>query len=156
MDILLISLLVIVGVGLLLAEIFFFPGFGISGIASFLCLAGATVAAYMLIGALAGHITLAATICLCILAVWIFLKRRTLDRMALKTDITSKVDLMQNTNIQVGDQGVCISRLAPMGKVRIGNIEVEAKSQDAFLDEATPIEVIALDGNKVIVREYNN
>lgn len=152
MNILLITVLVIVGIGLLLAELFFFPGFGIAGIASILCLAGATAVAYIYFGAVAGHITLAATMVLCVVAIWIFLRRRTLDKMALKTDITSKVDLLQDTNIKVGDQGICISRLAPMGKIRVGDIEIEAKSQDVFIDESTPIEIIALDGNKAIVR----
>ncbi len=152
MDILLVILLILVGVGLFLVELFLFPGFGIAGVASVICLAGGVGTAYYLCGAYAGHITLAAALLLCVIAVWLFLKNRTLDKMALKTDISAKVDLMQATSIKVGDQGICISRLAPMGKVRIGEIEVEAKSQDAFLDDATPVEVIALDGNKVIVR----
>ncbi len=152
MDILLVILLVLVGVLLFLAELFFFPGFGVAGVAALVCLAGGVGAAYFYLGALAGHITLIAALLLCGVAVWIFLKRRTLDKMALKTDIKSKVDLLQNTNIKVGDQGICISRLAPMGKVRVGEIEIEAKSQDVFLDNATPIEIIAIDGNKVIVR----
>ncbi len=152
MDILLIILLAIVGVALLLVELFLLPGFGVAGITSIACLAGSVYASYFYLGALAGHITLAAVLVLCVIAVWVFLQRRTLDKMALKTDITSKVDLLQSTHIKVGDTGICISRLAPMGKVRIGETEIEAKSQDVFIDDATPIEIIAIDGNKVIVR----
>ncbi len=152
MDIFLIVLLALVAIGLFLVELFLFPGFGIAGVASILCAGGSVFMAYFYLGAIAGHITLAATMVLCVVAIWIFLRRRTLDKMALKTDITSKVDLLQDTNIKVGDQGICISRLAPMGKIRVGDIEIEAKSQDVFIDESTPIEIIALDGNKAIVR----
>ncbi len=152
MDIFLIILLAIVGIVLLLVELFLLPGFGLAGITSIGCLIGCVYTAYFYRGALAGHITLAVLLVLCAIAVWVFLQRRMLDKMALKTDITSKVDLLHATNIKVGDQGICISRLAPMGKVRIRETEIEAKSQDVFIDDATPIEVIALDGNKVIVR----
>ncbi len=152
MNIALLIVLVVVGVALLLTELFLLPGFSIAGITSILCLVGSTVFAYLKLGALAGHITLVAAILLCVIAIWVFLKKRTLYKMALKTDITSKVDLLQSTHIKVGDTGICISRLAPIGKVRIGEIEIEAKSQDGFIDDATPIEIIALDGNKVIVR----
>ncbi len=152
MNIFLIVVLTLVGVGLFLCELFLLPGFGIAGVSSMLCLAGSVFVAYFYLGALAGHITLAAIVLLCIVAVWVLLKRRTLEKMALKTDITSKVDLLQDADIKVGDRGICISRLAPMGKIRVGDIELEAKSQDVFLDESTPIEIIALDGNKAIVR----
>ncbi len=152
MDIFLIVLLALVAIGLFLVELFLFPGFGIAGVASILCAGGSVFIAYFYLGAIAGHITLAAILLLSIIAVWVFIKRRTLDKMALKTDITSKVDLLQDTNIKVGDTGICISRLAPMGKIRIGAIEIEAKSQDVFLDDSTPVEIVALEGNKAIVR----
>ncbi len=152
MDILLVILLVLAGVLLFLAELFFLPGVGMAGVFALLCLSGGVFAAYFYLGICAGHITLTATLLLCAIAVWVFIKRRTLEKMALKTDITSKVDLLKATNIKIGDQGICISRLAPMGKVRIKDVEIEAKSQDVFLDDATLIEVVALDGNKVIVR----
>ncbi len=152
MDILLVVLLVVVGVGLLLVELFLLPGFSVAGIASLLCLAGSVVAAYFYLGALAGHITLGVALVACALAIWIFMRNRTLEKMALKTDITSKVDLIADSQIAVGDTGVCVSRLAPMGKVRINNQEFEAKSQDEFLDAETEVEVLAIDGNKLIVR----
>ncbi len=152
MNLLLVILLVVVGIGLLLAELFLLPGVSVAGVAAVLCLAGSVVAAYVYLGAMAGHITLGVAIVACALAVWIFLRNRTLEKMALKADITSKVDLMADNNIAVGDAGVCVSRLAPMGKVRIHDVEVEAKSQDVFLDAGTPITVLAIEGNKVIVK----
>lgn len=92
-EILLVALLVLVGVILLVLELFLIPGFGIAGISGFGCLLGAVLAAYLKISALAGHITLAATVVLSALAIWGFLRSRALDKMALDTKIEGKVSL---------------------------------------------------------------
>ena len=72
---------------------FLLPGFGIAGITGFLSLAGAVAAAYLRIGATAGHITLAAAIVAAALAVYGFLKSHALQKMALDTSIDSQVTL---------------------------------------------------------------
>lgn len=93
MNIVLVVLLVVAGVVLLLLEIFLLPGFGIAGIAGFLSLVGAVVAAYLRIGATAGHITLAGVLVAVALSVYAFIRGRALQRMSLDTAIDSKVDL---------------------------------------------------------------
>lgn len=152
MDIALIVLLLLVGVALLLVEVFLIPGFGIAGVSGFACLAGSVVYAYCYMGAFAGNIVLGVAVVLCAIAVYVFLKSKALDKMALKTDIESKVDLVKDTNVQAGDKGVCISRLAPMGKVRVGETEFEAKSRGEFLDPDTEVEVLKVEGNVLVVK----
>ncbi len=93
MNIILVVLLVVAGVALLLLEIFLLPGFGIAGVAGLLSLSGAVVAAYLRIGALAGHITLAGVLVTLALSVYAFVRGRALQRMSLDTSIDSKVDL---------------------------------------------------------------
>ena len=89
-------ILVIFGIGLLLAEMFLLPGFGIAGIFGLGCLAGAVVIAYLKLTTLwawAGHVTLAACIVLCAIAVWVFVKSKAMDKMALDTKIEGGVDM---------------------------------------------------------------
>ena len=89
-------ILVLFGVGLLLAEIFLLPGFGIAGIFGLASLIAAVVIAYMKLAVLwawAGHVTLAACVVLCGLAVWGFLKSKAMDKMALDTKIEGGVDM---------------------------------------------------------------
>lgn len=96
MYIILTIILVLFGVGLLLAEMFLLPGFGIAGIFGFLSLTAAVVVAYLELTALwawAGHVTLAACIILSAVAVYIFIKSRAMDKMALDTKIESSVGL---------------------------------------------------------------
>jgi membrane-bound ClpP family serine protease len=89
-------ILVLFGVGLLLAEMFLLPGFGIAGIFGLASLVAAVVIAYLKLVALwawAGHVTLAACVLLCAIAVWVFVKCKAMDKMALDTKIEGGVDM---------------------------------------------------------------
>ena len=89
-------ILVLFGVGLLLAEMFLLPGFRIAGIFGFASLVAAVVIAYLKLVALwawAGHVTLAACVLLCAIAVWVFVKSKAMDKMALDTKIEGGVDM---------------------------------------------------------------
>lgn len=89
-------MLVLFGIGLLLAEIFLLPGFGVAGIFGLLSLAGAVLIAYLKLTSLwvwAGHVTLAACVVLCAIAIWVFVKSKAMDKMALETKIEGGVDM---------------------------------------------------------------
>ena len=89
-------ILVLFGVGLLLAELFLLPGFGVAGIFGLVSLIAAVVIAYVKLVALwawAGHVTLAACVVLCGIAVWVFVKSKAMDKMALDTKIEGGVDM---------------------------------------------------------------
>lgn len=94
--IILTIILILFGIGMLLAELFLLPGFGIAGVVGLGSLIGAVVMAYMkltILWAYAGHVTLAACVVLCGIAIWLFLKSKTLDKMALDTKIEGGIDM---------------------------------------------------------------
>lgn len=89
-------ILVVFGVGLLLAEMFLLPGFGIAGVCGIASLIAAVVVAYVKLSALwawAGHVTLAACVVLCAIAIWVFVKSKAMDKMALDTKIEGSIDM---------------------------------------------------------------
>ena len=89
-------ILVLFGVGLLLAEMFLLPGFGVAGIFGVLSMVGAVGIAYLKLTTLwvwAGHVTLAACLLLCAIAIWVFIKSKAMDKMALDTKIEGGVDM---------------------------------------------------------------
>ena len=55
------------------------------------------------------------------------------------------------SKVAVGDRGVTLSRLAPMGKVLVNGEEYEAKFREGFLDSGVEIEVVEIEGNILIV-----
>lgn len=152
MNTFLVILLLVFGVLLMIAELFFIPGVGFAGLFSILSLAASVVLAYLTISPMAGHVTLLAVLLLVLASIYAFIKGKTLDKMALHTNVDSKVDLVSEVEVQEGDIVMTVSRLAPMGKVRVGDTELEAKSMDDFIDPSTPVSIVKKDGNVLLVR----
>lgn len=151
MEIGIVFLLLVIGVLLLLVEFFLIPGISIAGIGGVLFLGGGVVYAYTAIGPVAGHLTVFGALVIIAFSVWIFLKAKTLEKMSLKTEIESKNDPLEGMDVKEGDEGIAISRLAPMGKVRISGNVMEAKSQNGFIDEGSEIVVKQVLSTNVLV-----
>jgi membrane-bound ClpP family serine protease len=57
--------------------------------------------------------------------------------------------------VKEGDEGVCLGRLAPMGKVRVGDVVVEAQSPGGYIDANSEVIIVRVLKNKVIVKLKN-
>jgi len=150
LDIVIIAFLMIVAIFLLIAEIFLLPGITIAGIAGALFAIGGVVYAYSCSVA-TGNITLASSI-VAFIGVFLWLMRsNSFNKLSLKTDIDSKVESPREMNLKIGDEGLTLSRLAPVGKARFGNITVEAKSSTEFINENTKVVIVGIEGYNVVV-----
>lgn len=150
-----LAVLMLAAIILGLAEIFFFPGITLAGIGGILCAGGGLYYAYSL-SSTVGNWTLFLSALLFICGFLWFLRSRSFNKMALHTDVDSRLQSTQDLGIQPGDQGMSMSRLAPIGKARFGNTIVEAKSETGFIDENTPIAVVRVEGYNVIVEKISN
>jgi membrane-bound ClpP family serine protease len=155
MEVVIVIVLLILGIIFFLVELFLIPGISLAGIAGSAFLIGSIVYAYLKISAIAGHITLLGSIVLLGIAIWIFLRSKALDKMSLKTEIDGKVDPLKGTEINVGDIGKTLSRLAPMGKVIVNGSIVEAKTNDEFLDPDVEIVVRQVFNTNILVERKN-
>lgn len=155
MNIFLVTLLVVFGVALMVLELFFIPGIGAAGVFGVVSMGAGVALAYMRISPTAGNITLVAVVVLLIVAIWLFLSGKTLDKISLKTEVSGKVDLVSDMQLQPGDKAVTSSRLAPMGKITVGEKEVEAKSTGEFIDQATAVEIVRMEGNVAVVKQLS-
>ena len=156
MEIGIVLLLLVIGVVLLLIEFFLIPGISIAGVGGVLFLGGGIVYAYTAIGPEAGHLTVFGAIVIIALALWIFMKTRTLEKMSLKTEIESKNDPLAGVEVKEGDAGIAVSRLAPMGKVKVGGHIMEARSLNGFIDEGTEVVVREVLLTNVLVETKEN
>jgi len=127
MTIFIIILLLVLGVVLILLEFFVLPGITVAGVAGVVMILGGIYLSYHHYGSTTGHLTVLGSVIFSVLSLWIALKSGTWNRIMLKTEIDSKVDKLEDDMIAIGDEGICLSRLAPMGQVRIKNHIIEAK-----------------------------
>lgn len=153
MSIAAIILLIVLGVFLFVVEFLLVPGVTIAGIGGAALMAVAVFSAYKTHGSTVGNYTLLATLFISIGGFAYALRAKTWRRLALSKNIESKVEVgLENGAVKVGDRGVALTRMAPIGKVLINDIIVEGKSQEGFLDQKTPIEVIKVLNTQIIVK----
>lgn len=141
MEILVISILLIIGIILLIAEVYLFPGISLAGICSTASFIAANIYAYMSLGWQACLICLLITIIGCtVILIWVA-RSKSLDKVSLKKEIDSTVRNEVIDEIQVGEHGTAITRLALIGNADFDGHIVEVKSASGFIEENTPVTV---------------
>jgi len=157
LGIIIIISLILLGVALMMAEIFLLPGITIAGFAGGLLMIASIVYAFYYMGETAGFITIGANVVVGAGAFVFLIKSKTLDHISLQTNIDSIVEQPEILQLKIGDKGKAISRLNPIGKAEFGEYTVEAKSfTGEFIDEDEPVEIVKVDKTNVLVQSLLN
>ena len=144
--------LVIIGIVLMFAEIMIIPGFGVAGILGILSMGGSCYYAFYEYGQAEGFIVLAINLVLIILLLIWALRAKTWTKLALKTNISSKVNVPE-VAVAVGDKGTAATRLAPMGNARFGDHSIEVAAMEGMIGAGAQIEVVMIEDQKIYVKE---
>ncbi len=148
-----IILLILFGVLFLVAEIVLLPGISIGGILALVCYGSSIYMAFRDYGPLTGAVVTVAILVLSAGATIVSLRAKTWQRFSLKQQIdSSSMRTPEEDNVRIGDRGITLSRLSPMGKVDIGGRIYEAKSLDRYVDPRSEVEVVGFENFNVIVR----
>lgn len=156
MDILIIAALIIAAIILFLVELFLIPGISIAGFLAGGCLIFANYYAFVYMGTTAGILTLVVSFIASIGSLILFMRSKTLDKIALKKNITSKVDRSAEAKIKIGDIGTTTTRLALIGYAEINGEIVEVKSIDGLMDAKTAIIVNRITDGVILVEKLKN
>jgi membrane-bound ClpP family serine protease len=79
---------------------------------------------------------------------WFALQPPTSDRFLVKME-----ELDEERRSLLGSYGSTVTRCNPFGKARIGDQIVEVMSEHTWIDEDSPIEVIAMKGQHLVIRQ---
>jgi membrane-bound serine protease (ClpP class) len=153
-------LLFIVGVILMLVEAFIIPGFGVAGIAGlgamifsiFLTSVSVEQAIISLIIAIIG------TVVLIVLSFKFMKTRRMWNRLILGVRQENKegyVAPIMNLSELYGAEGVTLTPLRPAGSAEIKGMRVDVVSEGNFITPETKIQVVKIEGTRVVVRPIN-
>jgi membrane-bound ClpP family serine protease len=148
-----VFLLILLGIFLFLVEFLLIPGITIAGIGGVILTGTGVFIAFTKYGTDMGLITLAVTLVSSVLILAFSLRSSTWKWAILNTNIDSKAsEGPMEGLIKPGDKGEALTRLNPMGKVKVNDIVMEAKSITGFVDPHTEVEVIKLSGSQIIVK----
>jgi membrane-bound ClpP family serine protease len=155
MNILTILLLIFLGIVLLLIEFTILPGITIAGIGGILLFAYSIYLAFSIYGPLAGFLTLGFVLIVSPILVVSFFKGKAGKKMTLSAVITGVANQIDPDKIKIGDIGVTVGRLAPMGKIKVNDIVVEAKSTGNFIDPGEKVRIIQIEKSLITVEPLN-
>ena len=144
--------LIVVGIVFLLLEILVVPGATLVGLAGLGMIIGGIVVAFNHYGVQTGAITLIGALTLSVIAITLALKSNTWKKAMLGSILEGKVNMVEQDKVVKGDEGIAITRLNPMGKALIKDEYYEVTSKDNLISENTPVEVVKVEGNKIIVK----
>ena len=157
LELIFVIALISIGIFFLLVEIFLLPGITFAGIAGVVFLLAGIVYAYVSIGNTAGNIAVATSVLALGGTFFWLIRSKTLRKIGLKTAIEETVDNSYLKKTNVGDRGIALSRLAPIGKVSINDVEMEGKSFDnEFIEEESEIEVVRVESVNVLVKRVES
>ena len=141
MDILIIVSLIVGGLILFAIEVFLIPGISLAGLASAGCILYANYYAFDTLGTVPGIITLVVS-ALGIIAVTLwFMRSKTVDKLSLKKTIDYRPEPLKGLDLQPGDEGVALTRLALIGNAEFNGRIIEVRSSGDFIDEKSKIRV---------------
>ncbi len=148
-----IILLIVLGLLFLVAELVLLPGVSIGAILALVCYGSSIYLAIRDYGTVAGVVVILAILLLSLVATIISLRAKTWQRFSLKQRVdSSSMPSTPDQELQVGDRGMTLSRLSPMGTVEGGGKVYEAKSLTAYVDPRREGEVVGFENFSVIVK----
>ncbi|MFN8341764.1 MAG: NfeD family protein [Cyclobacteriaceae bacterium] len=143
--------LIMLGMVLLVVEIFFVPGTTLIGILGFLMEAAGVGLSFSYFGSDTGWITLIATGVVSTVTLYFSFRTNFWTRFALKSASDSKVNEGELTSLAPGMEGITLSNLRPVGKAEITGKIVEVRTLGQFLPSGTRIRIIQILSNQIIV-----
>ncbi len=146
----LIIILIVLGLILILLELFVTPGF-ITGILGGAAWFYALYKIYEQYGKTSGHLALGGLILLLLACIIIAVKSGVWERVSLHQNIEGKVNEMPD--VKVGDSGYALSAFRPYGKAVINEQNIEAASMGEHIETGAWVEIIKIENNKITVKQ---
>ncbi len=154
-DWIIISSLILGGIALIIIEIIFVPGTTIVGVMGLLMGGYGIYQSYELFGNSTGHMVFGTAAVLTIASTIYSFKSNAWKKLALKGSIDAKVNENMTMHLSVGQEGMTVSSLKPVGKVEFDNQEYQATSLGNFIEEQKSVKIIKIERNKIFVEPIN-
>lgn len=140
-------LLIIIGVGLLIAETFI-PSFGVVGISGLvMILFGVIFVSESFFG---GLILLIGILLITFVAMFILYKVLASKKSPLILKEKSRQEIVIQQDL-IGQVGLALTPLRPAGTVELGKSRIDVVTQGEFIKKGTPVIVLKIEGRKIMV-----
>jgi membrane-bound ClpP family serine protease len=143
--------LILIGLVLVILEVLIVPGVVVGVIGVSLMVLG--IYKSFAIGLYAGYLTIISTILVSLIAGILIFRSKTWHKLMLHTEVKGKVNEIDEEKVKAGMRGKAISKLAVGGKGLINGEYFEVHSTGDYIDAGSEIEVVKVDGSKIMVKK---
>lgn len=156
MEILVPIALIVVGLVLIVVEVYLVPGFNVVGILGFLVLVFAIGFAYTETGMAGGTVALVGTVAAGGGVFYVLWRSGAWDRFVLSTNLKRDDESVVRESEQraryLGRTGVAITPLRPTGVAEIDGERIEVVTEGEFIAAGSGVRVVAMDRRRYFVR----
>jgi membrane-bound ClpP family serine protease len=146
-----ISILILAGLALIVAEIIFIPGTTVVGFLGLGFVIGGIVFSYTHYGNETGFYVLLGTGVLTATTLYLSFRQGAWRKFSNKSAIDSKVNEGLTSSLQVGDEGITVSVLRPVGTAEIKGKIFEVKTSGGYLANGMKIRIEKIQTNEILV-----
>jgi len=147
--------IIVLGLLIIMAEIFLIPGTSIVGILGMIVILIGIAFAYSKLGAPRAHYILLGSMVSTGVLLYFGFKAYTSQKFSLKETIDGQVNIMESGKFNVGDEGITVTLLRPTGKVNFNNEMCEAFSIDDIIEPDITVKIVKIEQNKIFVKPIN-
>ena len=146
-----VILLILFGLGFIVAEIIFVPGTTLLGLLGLVFTIAGIVVSYTSFGSGTGTVVLAITIIVGLSILLYSFKSGVWEKFSLRDVNQSRFNEGSLEGLQVGEEGITLSSLRPVGKAEFRDKTYEVTTLGQFLSSETKVRIVTIRNNKIIV-----
>lgn len=143
--------LILAGLALIIVEVLFIPGTTLVGLLGLVLAIAGIVTGYSEFGNTTGNYILLATSLATGVALYMSFRKGAWNKFSLNSSIDSKVNEGVTAGLSVGNEGVAVSALRPMGTADFQDKMIEVKTNGDYLAPGTRIRIVKIITNDILV-----
>ncbi len=155
MWIIIISLLLI-GLALIIVELVFIPGTTVVGLLGLIFAVVGIVISYSHFGSAVGFYILLGTLATTLVALFYSFRSGAWKKFSLKSSMKSKVNDGIMDTVSIGDEGITLSTLRPVGKAEFKSRTFEVKTSGNYVERGEKVRITQIELHQIVVEPLNS
>jgi len=147
--------LLVMGLALILVELVFIPGTTLVGLLGLIFTVVGLVICYNHFGSDTGFYFLMGTLVTTLVGLFYSFRTGAWSKFSLKTSIDSRVNEGLTEQLKVGDEGITVSTLRPIGKAQFHGQNFEVKTMGGYAEAGQKVKIIQIQYNQIVVEPLN-
>jgi len=147
--------LLLIGLALIIVELIFIPGTTVVGLLGVVFAIVGIVISYSHFGSDIGFYILLGSLATTLVALFISFRSGAWNKFAHKSSSESKVNEGIMASVHVGDEGVTVSTLRPMGKAEFNSKTFEVKTSGNYVERGERVKITRIESHQIVVEPLN-